>query len=126
MTVRGGLLSLPLMPPSAVKPHYIFNMRELTATIQGVCMSVPEYFGKPSQMLRLWIHETDRVYGDRLVSERDAERFNDTLVNTAKKHFSEDTSDDLFVKPLLFAHFAAPSSVQADGPVYVGWWGGWV
>ena len=57
--------------PSAVKFHYQFNLRELSSVIQGMCRMTPEYFSSTSKVVRLWVHECDRVFLDRLVTESD-------------------------------------------------------
>ena len=39
-------------------------------------------------MARLWAHEAQRVYGDRLINENDQDRFSQMLLDTAKVQFS--------------------------------------
>ncbi|MCP4294110.1 MAG: hypothetical protein GY786_00710 [Proteobacteria bacterium] len=38
-------------------------------------------------MIKLWIHESERVYGDRLVSSADLAKFNQCLFEVVKKNF---------------------------------------
>ncbi len=61
--------------PTAVKFHYQWNLRELSAVMQGLCNSTRDDYETPMLMVRLWLHEVSRVYGDRLVSEQDSTRF---------------------------------------------------
>jgi len=52
---------------------------------QGLLMSTPELFNSPVKWGKLWLHESERVYSDRLVSTTDLETFNKASVNIAKK-----------------------------------------
>ena len=56
---------------SAINFHYEFNIRHITGVFQGILMSTIEKFKEPEKMAKLWIHECERVYGDRLVSIKD-------------------------------------------------------
>eukprot|EP00983_Pelagomonas_calceolata_P089508 1157319-Pelagomonas_calceolata.AAC.7 len=48
-------------------------------------MSTPEFFNNPVKWGKLWLHESERVYADRLVSTTDLENFNKAAVSIAKK-----------------------------------------
>ena len=58
-------------------------------------------------MIKLWIHETCRVFHDRLVSNEDKRWFTDLIVDLSKSAFRVDWSHaDLFeAKPLIFCDF---------------------
>lgn len=60
----------------------------------------------PTQLARLWIHECQRVYKDKLVDKDDNHLFDKILKEAASKYFEDIPSDDIFAKPLLFCHFA--------------------
>ena len=64
---------------SAVNFHYEFNIRHITGVFQGVLMSTIEKFKDPEKVAKLWIHECERVYGDRLVSVADLNTFKGEL-----------------------------------------------
>jgi len=38
-------------------------------------------------MIRLWMHEITRVYGDKLVDEKDITQFNKLMADYVKKGF---------------------------------------
>ena len=57
-------------------------------------------------MAQLWLHESERVYGDRLVSMADLKKYKDLAVEQAKKFFKEMSPPTLFPEPLIFCHFA--------------------
>ena len=54
---------------TAVNFHYEFTVRHLANVFQGLLMSTPEQFNNPNKLSRLWLHESERVYADRLVSQ---------------------------------------------------------
>ena len=102
--------------PSAVKFHYNFNMRDLSAIVGGLVNSKPEYYGTAVKMCRLWLHECERVFSDRLVSETEIKRCVDLLQDVAKRHFDQDP-DELFVEPNIFTSFA--TSTIDEVPAYL-------
>ena len=71
--------------PSAVKFMYNWNMRELTNVFQGCCNATDQFYIKPEMMIRLFIHETKRVYCDHLVSEQEMEAFDILFKDIVKK-----------------------------------------
>ena len=59
------------MLPTPAKFHYTFNLRDLTKVIQGLCMAQPADYSESKVLVRLWVHEIQRVFSDRLVDEPD-------------------------------------------------------
>lgn len=49
--------------------------------------STNECLVNPSDLLRLWLHETHRVYGDKLTEEKDIDAFLKMQVDICKKNF---------------------------------------
>jgi dynein heavy chain len=60
---------------TAVNFHYEFNIRHLASVFRGLLMSHHDSVTTASRMGALWAHEAERVYGDRLVGEKDSRRF---------------------------------------------------
>ncbi|XP_025892623.1 dynein heavy chain 17, axonemal [Nothoprocta perdicaria] len=92
--------------PTAIKFHYIFNLRDLSNIFQGLLFSSPECLRAPLDLVRLWLHEASRVYGDKLVDEKDQETFSRLLTATCKKFFDDFREDQIFAKPNIYCHFA--------------------
>ena len=58
------------------------------------------------KLAQLWLHESERVYADRLVSLVDQRKYKDLALEQAKKYFKEMSPTALTAEPLVFAHFA--------------------
>ena len=101
--------------PSAVKFMYNWNMRELSNIFQGCCAANSSYYTQPKMLIRLFIHEAQRVFSDRLVSEKEIDVFNAAFEEVNKKCLKDTISSEEQVQqfdwrsvaPLVFAiaHF---------------------
>ena len=94
--------------PSAVKFVYNWNLRELDNVFNGLTRMNPDHFQHPSVVLRLYIHEINRTFSDRLNDEADLEKFRNILSSCYEKAFKEIkglTTGDVFEKPLIFTEF---------------------
>lgn len=65
----------------------ISNIWRLSRAMQGLCRMTATHFKDALCCVRLWIHECERVYGDRLVSEADLAKFADLRMRTTMKFF---------------------------------------
>ena len=95
---------------TAVNFHYEFNVRHLANVFQGLLQSTPDAFGTTSKLSKLWLHESERVYADRLVNAEHLATYNKHAEAVAKKYLAIDDIGDYYkpkdAKPLVFAHFA--------------------
>ena len=96
--------------PSAVKFHYIFNLRDIANVFGGLCRSEPRFYSDKFTLVKLYLHEAERVYRDRLISDSDFRRFDDMHSEISKKHFSalegyEDWVADEEGEPNIFTSF---------------------
>ena len=48
-----------------------------------------DYFKEPLKVVRLWNHEVERVFSDRMISDVDSLKFNEFRVNVTKKYFDD-------------------------------------
>ena len=92
--------------PTAVRFHYLFNLRDLSNVFQGMSFSTSENFKTPIQIVRLFMHETERVYCDKLIDEKDIQTFVDLRRNIVKEFFNDLEEDKLFEEPNIHVHFA--------------------
>ncbi|XP_059027314.1 dynein axonemal heavy chain 11 [Mustela lutreola] len=92
--------------PTAVKFHYLFNLRDLSNVFQGILFASPECLKCPNDLTHLWLHESSRVYGDKLVDPKDCNLFQKKMLETACKYFEGVDSPVLLQPPLVYCHFA--------------------
>ncbi|GMF34281.1 unnamed protein product [Phytophthora fragariaefolia] len=72
------------MPPTPQKFHYVFSLRELSRSFQGLLRApVESATASDRALVRLWQHESERVFADRLVSHEDKQRYRDELTLVA-------------------------------------------
>ena len=57
--------------------------------LQGLLRMTKDYFKEPVKVVRLWVHECERVLADRMINDTDMAKFNDFRVTVTKKHFDE-------------------------------------
>lgn len=65
--------------PTPSKSHYVFNLRDLSKCIQGILQADSSNYGNGSQILRLFYHESLRVFHDRLINDTDKQYFKQIL-----------------------------------------------
>jgi dynein heavy chain len=69
--------------------------------------SISESISNQTELVRLWMHESYRVYGDKLVDSNDVDSYEKLVIDTIKKAGFEDLDEgQLFSKPLIYCHFA--------------------
>eukprot|EP00959_Pyramimonas_sp_CCMP1952_P375303 7860479-Pyramimonas_sp.AAC.1 len=61
--------------PTPAKSHYTFNMRDLSKVFQGLLMIRPNCCPNKDVLMRLWVHESCRVFHDRLINDEDKTYF---------------------------------------------------
>ena len=93
------------MLPTPVKMHYSYNLRDVGKVFQGIAqgdpLSVKDDFG----FIKLWAHECQRVFKDRMISLEDGERFDKLLKDTMQANFNREWSKVVQVEPLLYSSF---------------------
>ncbi|KAA8581019.1 hypothetical protein FQN60_015325, partial [Etheostoma spectabile] len=73
--------------PTAVKFHYIFNLRDLSNIFQGILFCTAECLKAPPDLLKIYLHESNRVYRDKLLEEQDFQAFDKLQADTVKKFY---------------------------------------
>ena len=92
--------------PTAVKFHYIFNLRDLSNVFQGVLLATNDCIQTPTDMGKLWAHEAQRVYRDKLADTKDIEIFDKMQKDILKKSFDDIPDTEVLRSPLIYCHFA--------------------
>lgn len=65
----------------------------------------PKSIVQPQDFIRLYLHEAERTYADKLMTRDDLDLFQKILRETIRKSFDV-VNDETFVRPLIFSHFA--------------------
>ncbi|EDQ88776.1 outer dynein arm heavy chain beta [Monosiga brevicollis MX1] len=92
--------------PTAIKFHYLFNLRDLSNLFQGLAFGQAESIKTPLQVARLLYHELERVYSDKLVDESDIEQFNGITEAALTSVFGDLDREQLVANPKIHVHFA--------------------
>jgi dynein heavy chain len=102
---------------TAVKFHYEFNVRHLSNMFQGILMAQKECIKEPWRLVKLWIHEAERTYGDLLLDLDDLAAYQKISKEVTKKYFPNDPEKDVFPDPNIFVHFANGLQEQSYGDI---------
>lgn len=92
--------------PTATKFHYLWNLRDMSNVYQGLLFSTNECLSVSSDIVRLWLHESHRVYGDKFTDDKDIDAFTKMQTDIVKKSVEELDESLVFDKPNIFCHFA--------------------
>ncbi|NWU90022.1 DYH9 protein, partial [Upupa epops] len=104
--------------PTAVKFHYAFNLRDFSNIFQGLLFSTPEYLKQPQDLVKLYLHESNRVYRDKMVEEDDYRTFDKMQLEMVKK-FYDDMEETLeqTMHMNVYCHFAKGIAEPSYQPV---------
>lgn len=62
--------------------HYLFNLRDLSRTFQGLSIVDRQQFSHQKKTCRAWIHETWRTFGDRIINQNDRKWLYQEILHT--------------------------------------------
>uniref|UniRef100_A0A8C3IZN2 DYH9 protein n=1 Tax=Chrysemys picta bellii TaxID=8478 RepID=A0A8C3IZN2_CHRPI len=85
--------------PTAIKFHYIFNLRDFSNIFQGILFSTPECLKAPQDLVKLYLHESNRVYRDKMIDETDFSTFDKMQTEMVKKFYDVSIMN-------MYCHFA--------------------
>ncbi|KAM4031554.1 dynein axonemal heavy chain 9 isoform 1-T1 [Anomaloglossus baeobatrachus] len=93
--------------PTAIKFHYIFNLRDLSNIFQGILFSTPDCLKTSQDLVKLYLHESNRVYRDKMVEEKDFDMFDKIQTDMVKKFYDDiDETLEEARSMNMFCHFA--------------------
>jgi dynein heavy chain len=97
--------------PTPAKFHYTFNLRDISKVFQGLLMIRPRKCQDGLTFARLWVHESMRIFYDRLINAEDQTWFREMILGLTGRHLKMSmSSEDLFAKPIVFADFLKPDA----------------
>ncbi|XP_046432396.1 dynein beta chain, ciliary-like [Neodiprion fabricii] len=92
--------------PTAIKFHYIFNLRDLSNIFQGILFANGDAVPFSNGLLRLYTHEATRVYCDKLINFEDKKSFDSLVTEALRKNIPELEESTIFNPPVIYCHFA--------------------
>eukprot|EP01043_Picozoa_sp_COSAG02_P032009 COSAG02_NODE_2120_length_9782_cov_1.807085_2_plen_2245_part_00 len=102
------------MLPTPATFHYLFNMRDLSRTFQGVMLPPDEVIADANVMMGLWKHECERVFMDKLVTNEDKAWVAKAMSALVKDGWG-DEFDDLLNDGMFFANFQREPIYDDEG-----------
>ena len=67
--------------PIPKSSHYLFNLRDMSKVLQGVCGGSLKHLQHKVDMVQIWMHEMIRSFGDRLICDEDRNFLKEILQN---------------------------------------------
>jgi dynein heavy chain len=104
LRVYDQVLNGPLKP-TPNKSHYTFNLRDISRIAQGVCLADRRMCVEPVHLVRLWVHENKRVFGDRLIDDIDRKWLDKQLSEQACTTFKLEQAEVFNAKRLVFGDY---------------------
>ncbi|RKO98183.1 hypothetical protein CXG81DRAFT_17063 [Caulochytrium protostelioides] len=92
--------------PTAVKFHYTFNLRDLSNIFQGMLYAQKDAVRDAVDLVRLFLHEANRTYGDKMITPEDRNQLSKIQEDVFKKSFEELDQTAIKSEPNLWSHFA--------------------
>lgn len=110
---------------TAANFHYEFNIRHLANVFQGLLVASPGVFKEAEKFVYLWLHESERVYGDRLVDYDDLDKLKKIIHNQGRKAFPQYNIVRFYMSgggvkadSLVFCHFVDGTARNGDDLQY--------
>ncbi|GLD91835.1 hypothetical protein PINS_up000368 [Pythium insidiosum] len=95
--------------PTPANSHYLFNLRDMAKVVQGLLLGDKNVVTSRDCMLRLWIHESMRVFSDRLTTHEDRQTFKQKIDDLLGIHFQTEWARLMN---------AAPERLKENGPLF--------
>lgn len=95
--------------PTPAKCHYVFNLRDILRVFEGLRCYQMKHLQTQNEFIRLWAHESCRVFVDGLSEQEEISWFHDIVANTIESRFEVKWGLHHFV-PSHFGAFNISSS----------------
>ena len=104
LEVYDNVLNGPLKPTPS-KSHYTFNLRDISKIFGGCIIVDKNNCRAQVELLRLWIHENKRVFGDRLNDNPDRKYMDDLLLDKTNTKFNVSKDQIFNSERIIFGDF---------------------
>jgi dynein heavy chain len=104
------------MLPTPAKFHYMFNMRELSRVFAGIFEAPQKTIKDEIYLVKLWRHECERVFTDKLTNSPDKDWESNTILNVLGDVFGQDLVSKTS-GPCYFVNFLRIPEPDADGVI---------
>eukprot|EP00042_Codosiga_hollandica_P058945 m.896166 g.896166 ORF g.896166 m.896166 type:complete len:2088 (+) comp60006_c0_seq2:2303-8566(+) len=102
-----------------LRPHYVFNLRDLSRVFEGMLMCPGHFVTDVGKALRLFFHESSRVFADRFVEESDREQFYNFQCDVTRRFFKQSmTSEEIRAMNIRFGVFGSPLDIELSAQPY--------
>ena len=95
--------------PTPTKCHYTFNLRDLSKVVQGMLMCENKIIEDKEYLVKLYMCETYRVFRDRLIDEKDRQKFSEDSHEVLENYLGLDWELADF-QNVIFGDFDNPDS----------------
>eukprot|EP00985_Skeletonema_marinoi_P025985 scaffold19647_cov107-Skeletonema_marinoi.AAC.1 len=117
------------MLPTPAKFHYVFNMRDLSRVFQGILFTpkesilegglrakegLLENFSPQNMLLGLWRHECDRVFCDKLATEKDKDNYGTYINEIGQDIFGQELYNNACSKEKFMVSFLRDDIYDED------------
>jgi dynein heavy chain len=104
------------MLPTPAKFHYMFNMRELSRVFAGIFEAPRDSITDEVYLIRLWRHECERVFVDKLTNQPDKDWTNQAIIKTIADCINASLVEDrCFEDKCYFVNFLQEPEFDDDG-----------
>ena len=86
---------------AAAAVGYHFDLQ----VFQGMSMAAPEKIPDEINMQRLWVHECQRTFADRLINDQDRHWFTEQIGHILQSTFKRDIKTVVEREPLIYADY---------------------
>ena len=104
------------MLPTPSKSHYTFNLRDVGRVCQGILQITPAKCPEADTFVKLWSHETSRVFCDRLINNADRTWFRGEVAKVSSSMFSKDLDPEELGKTVFGGYMN--TTAGASGATY--------
>jgi dynein heavy chain len=103
--------------PTPAKFHYLFNLRDVSKVVQGICMTKGQSITTDDIFMKLWANECFRVFHDRLINQDDRDWFISFVLELIGKNFRMAIERDDLLASLKFGDILKLESNKNYEPI---------